>query len=423
VSLSLVDAARALGLEALARGAESFAALPSPASNDAGLDAPIANEELTALAQAVRRGLDPLLVSVLRAAWQGRTVERGLLAWDVLTGSVLAPDDPALESLRADARRVSSVLPSPGQRWPRPGRAGQLIEELAVPDLRHLTVEQLGSGRSAPLLGWYKIGYERLGDDPAGLERLRQFAALLHRAHLPVLAAFHLDDLWHTWRYRPALDDLIEVLLDAGAPDVETLIDTAVDAGAHGGIDMVEWLAYARARTQLNANKTKALLEWAELRRQVGELVQLEPAIAARVRPLPTLAYADAALRNRQRTVPFEVVSAINAARPGWRYGFRVAAAYTAAASNPRSADFLQLIDKFLGSFGDDYRFWYDVVAAAPDGAAWLPGALAMLVREARSLPHNPAAWQAVARIFVEDALSKAAFDEVDERLRAQSTL
>jgi hypothetical protein len=107
----------------------------APASDFAGL-----------LVQMVRRGLDPVLVARLRELTAGRPLERGLIARDALAGSLFAPSDPLVETLRSDAR-VVAALTEPGcaiELDPvEPARLAQMLVRAHLPTLSSFYVAHL----------------------------------------------------------------------------------------------------------------------------------------------------------------------------------------------------------------------------------------------------------------------------------------
>src|SRR5262245_6676857 len=141
MTTTLADLARARGLELTAQAVTSDEIRPriEPfAEPDVFL---AADPSRGPLAHMARRGLEPRLVAALLPAFAERPLERGLFAWDVLTGSLLseAPEEQALlAELRAAARAVAPALPPPGQKGANltAKSAPELVEAFAVPPLR-----------------------------------------------------------------------------------------------------------------------------------------------------------------------------------------------------------------------------------------------------------------------------------------------
>jgi hypothetical protein len=352
------------------------------------------------------------VIAALREQWSARPLERSLLAWDVLNGSVLS--DPSLaEELRDEARLVGAVLPDPGRATVlnRPEELDQLIAAIAVPGLQELPSDALTAGD--PPLGGLRVA--GVVPDTTLFELTRQYARILHRAHLPTLASFCLADLYFHHRYEPALRDLVEVLLDQESTDVESWM-----AHAPANADGIELATYVRLRSLNNREEWDEALSFADTHRAAIDAMKLPPAKAAQVNPRPTLAYAEAALRAGRPTVSFEHVAAITNIETPWRYAFRVLLTYSA--TRIKDAKFVALLAAHLEKFGNDLHAWYDPMAVAPDDIHWGRGFIALLAREGQALPHNPDIWRAAA-LLLADADGNDGVEEVDARLQKQATL
>lgn len=409
MSNSLADGARAIGLPVCSRTIGSYqAGVPAPAPLDRALAEAPARDVPTLVGQLTRRGLASGLVAALREAWQERPLERALLAWDVLNGSLIA-DAGLVGELRDEARLVGAVLPEPGRAaiLQRPQEIDQLVRAIAVPAL-----DRAGdtSARGLPLGALRSVAR-----DETLLELHRQYARALHRAHLPALASFRLADLSLHHGYAPALVDLVELLLDEEVADAERWL-----GDADGSPALVELATYARLRSLNNREEWGEALAFADKHREALASLRLPPAEAARINPRPTLAYAEAALRNGRATVSYEHVAAITSIDTPWRYAFRVLLTY--AATRIKDAQFVDLVAMHLGKLGNDVHVWYDPMAVAPDDARWGRGLVALLAREAQALPHDPSVWKAAALLLGDESAGDAV-DEVDRRLASQATL
>ena len=411
MSNSLAELARSTGLPACGRVIAGYGTLPAPSAADASLSQPAARDVGQTIAQLVRRGLQPSAIATLRQAWQGRPLERGLLAWDVLNGALLS-DRSLVEELRDDARLVGAVLPEPGHGFVlhRPEEIEQLMDAIATPAVRDLSRDELTT--SIPPFGALRA--DGVTPDQMLLDVIRQYARLLHRAHLPTLASFCLADLYHHHHYQPALRDLVEVLLDQEATDVDSWL-----SDAHGE-DAVELATYVRLRGLNNREQWDEALQFADAHRAALESLELPPAKAAHVNPRPTLAYAEAALRRGRQAVSYEHVAAIAGVEPAWRYAFRVMLTY--AATRIKDPSFVTLLATYVEKFGNDVHAWYDTMAVAADDVHWGPKLPGLLTREVLALPHDPAVWKSAVYMLGEDNASDGA-DEVDARLRAQAKL
>ncbi|MDB4971212.1 MAG: hypothetical protein JWN44_6901, partial [Myxococcales bacterium] len=224
---------------------------------------------------------------------------------------------------------------------------------------------------------------------------------------------FHLADLFFHHGYRPALIDLVEVLLDQEATDVESWLQNVSEPS-------LELLTYVRVRTLNNKEDWKGALALADKGRDVlFESNKLAPAEAAQISPRQTLAYAEASLRNGEKTISYEHISAITNLESPWRYAFRTLVLY--AAMRVKGAQFVSIMQSFLESFGNDLHIWYDTLASAPDDIHWGPTFTATLAREAFALPHEPAVWKSVA-LLMGDEDASTGYDEVRARIQSQAS-
>lgn len=406
----LGDLARVLALDACGSVLDSFGKLPAAAPLDAASSQPPATDAQTAMAQLVRSGFDSSLVALLRAAFGHEVVARGLLAWDVLNGAVVERGDYR-DQLQADARAVSAVLPSPGQRFTKidPRRGAPLAGGASGPRIVQL-MNALGGTQSDPA-----------DSSPAALDRARNFARMLHRSHLSTMASFYLADLVFRHRLRAALPDLIEVLLDRSAAGAEELVVAVGELEPGVEPTITELGTYAHVRTLINDGRAGESLAFAETNRLTFSAGKLSGDKAAAINPRPTLAYTEAALRKGAPTIDRQHVEALTRLEMPWRYAFHVATFYAAAATP--SLDYLATFGTYLQSFGNDYQTWYQVAHAMPEGAKWGVGFLALLVRELEKLPHEVQAWRAAAMILGRGEDAKRAADECDARLREQASL
>jgi hypothetical protein len=409
----LAEAARSVGLEVCGRIIGGYGpGVPAAAAPDDNLRQGAPHGVPQIIGQLVRRGLQPSAIAALREEWSARPLERSLLAWDVLNGAVLS-DRALAEELRDEARLVGAVLPEAGKAvvLRRPEELDQLVRAIAVPGLEDLSSDELTAGD--PPLGGLRVG--GVVPDKTLFELTRQYARLLHRAHLPTLASFRLADLYFHHHYEPALRDLVEVLLDQESTDVESWI-----AHAPANAEAIELATYARLRSLNNRDEWDEALTFADAHRAALDAMKLPPARGAQVNPRPTLAYAEAALRAGKPTVSFEHVAAITNVDAPWRYAFRVLLTYSA--TRIKDAKFVSLLAAHIEKFGNDLHVWYDPMAVAPDDIHWGQGFVALLAREGQALRHNPDVWKAAA-LLLADENGNDGVDEVDARLRKQATL
>ncbi len=222
----LATLAERMGFPTLAKLLRA-ADLPEPAALDAVLSRPIPTDTIPALQLMPRRGLDPRLVETTRRWLADRPLELGLFSWDVLAGSIVESPE-LLSSLRAAARVVRDVLPPPGERHCKLDRVSsrEMVERLSAPGLHDLPLEKLLEAAYRRSLDAMSELQRRGLDDKmvstGFLSTTHTWATSLSSMHLPTLSNFYLDFLWTGLHHRPALADLCEVLLDAGAVDSST---------------------------------------------------------------------------------------------------------------------------------------------------------------------------------------------------------
>ncbi|MGZ3438133.1 MAG: hypothetical protein ACXVDD_01370 [Polyangia bacterium] len=411
---TLAELARANGLPKCARVIESSDdGLPPAPAPDRALAATLPKEPVAALGLLTRRGLDPNLLAVIRPSLG--PVERGLVAWDVLNSALLPPAG-LVDELRADAKRVGALLPKPGHVYPLilPAEIDKLIEQTSVPALRALDEPARRDAIARQALGALRLGSTATDKQ---LELARQTARVFHRSHLSSVAAVQLADLFFHHRYRPALPDLVEVLLDRDATSVAAWLGEVSDP-APGDPSMAELLKYVQLRTAIIEEKWDVALAHADQHRATFDGMPRERAVGTT--PRLVLAFAEAALRNGRKTLPFEHVAAITSLESPWRYAYRVMTVY--AASVTHNNDFVAVMQRFLETFGNDFHTWYDSVSVSPDDATWGPGFYALVHREAATLPHEAAVWRVLPLMLGGDG-AQDAYDEIEARLKKQATL
>lgn len=381
---------------------------PVDAATVVGSDLP---ELLTRLA---RRGLEPSLVEMLFQQLEQRPLERGLLAWDVLTSSLLAPDEVSFrDRLRAWARDVAAVLPLPGQRgFPAATMSsGELVREMSAPRWRSVDDEDLLAGIMTHDLGAFAQFRARHPDDLGFLvdEKLlaatSQLAVLLAAAHLPTLASFYQHFLWTELDHRDIWPDLVETLLDVGAADFVPLRD---DLSA-------SFAEYVRCRVIAASGhelKARALLS------------ESGPAAAAtpdRGSAAKTLLSSELAVTFGGAADALGEVHGIVERYPLWRYARRVQTQLSARAfvANTEPPD--ALFDQFVAIYGNDANVWYAMLMeAANKKQPWLRGTMRRLGGEVLALPHDAEAWRALARFC--DEPDSPTLAELEAKLAEQST-
>ncbi len=377
---------------------------------------------LDILGQMVRRGLDPVLVHALLPLLEKHPLERALVAWDVLNGSLFVVGDPFVDELRAAARLLKEVLPSPGARGLDLNRINgvELVQRFSGSDVlgeAHL-VELLGGAWEHKLAAFGEL--QRRGDEfvaDRGVHvSLHSLATLLHLAHLPSLASVYFDYLARGLGYRTASVGLCETLLDAELPQ-----HLPSDALRPGDLpedalqDASEYLIY---RTYLAMGYAAQAHELSEKNR--NERPANAPPPSARLvvvrAHLSTLAGAPAA-------GALEAVSRVRERDELWRYAARVRVMIAAAQGAPGARAPLELLHEFIVAFGNDRRCWHEALNNAPSSAIWKRDAARVLGREALHLPHERSCWEVLSMFVGSPRSVQAVVDEIDARLNEQARL
>jgi len=417
---NIVEVARSRGLSVCAE-LLAKAAFPEDAPADAALAAPLASQPLDALEQLPRRGLDPGLVAVLLPWFEGRPLELGLFAWDVLCRSVLGPEHQALaEQLRGYARAIQPILPAPGANFAGfvQQTSQQAVEAYAAPGYRAASDDGLDDSVLKRALGALDEIRRRHGAEvllkTTVPETTRQFALFLHLAHLSTLASFYLDYLWNGLGYQAALADLIEVLLDVGARTALPEIDRVM-----GGKTLaeVELAGYMTARQEMIAGRHKSVYEQihAATRDEDYRTGALEELLKF---PRSHVVYAQCALELGRHPVPFALLNKIAEQSPHWRYAHRARVIAAASLADPADPSVLQLVEQFLGRFGNEFGLWNLTDRYGAKEAVWRTGLRRLLAREAKALPHDWSLWEGAARLLQ----STDAVAELDRLVAAQCT-
>jgi hypothetical protein len=387
-------------------------AVPSHAPPDDSLVPVDAPEQL--FAQLARRGFARDLVPRVRERFAGRPLERGLLAWDILNGTVMAPaDEPLRRELLEEVARVRPILPPAGQKGISTARVTSqlLCAELAARELASADVGALAEGVTGHVLGAFEELRRRGNAEhlaPERLARTQAFAQKLQHAHCETLASFYFHYLWTAYGWQPALDDLSEALLDCGAVD---RLPKNLDAFA---LDP-DLPTYVATRAATIGGRAAAFYDEKILSvRKSMKLFHIEDQKLAQTSPRTRIAEVE--LCGGDHEVPFfdSVVDLIVEARPEWRYGARIRAWKHARRNDARAQPLLEDYLRRFGSDGD--LFWL-----VEDGTAeWMIQLIARAAREAVELPHHAGAWAGLMRLVLDDALAQAA---LNVRLVAQCTL
>jgi hypothetical protein len=419
--IDLASEAEARGLPRIARALRE-ADLPLPADADSELEKPAPDDPPFVLECMVRRGLQPELMERI-LIWLGdRPTELTVASWDFLCETLIGPDERALSSLcRQNVAQIDEILPAPGSAFvnTRTVSTVAMIERLSLPLYQKMDAAKLERCVIERHLGALEE-IRRRGqiENPRRelvVEGTRQFARVLHLAHLPTLASFYLDYLFRSWEYRPALADLVEVLLEQGAVDS---LPPAEDFIVNGTADELELLGYVDARSRLIKKDHRALYD--QLKHAPNQIDYSRPAaeVASKLQR-NHLVMAEAALEFGDVPVPFEVIDLVAKQDRSWRYAAQVRAAMVAKLSPPASPEPLATIDSFLGGFGNRFRMWYLMARYVPKRSAWLPGLHRRLVREAERLPHDFHVWAAMAAMLEPQAMDPL-LAELEQRTASQ---
>jgi hypothetical protein len=353
-------------------------------AHDAGdLRAPIPSNIGEILEQLPRRGLDPMFVGRLLARFPARPLERALLAWDVLHGSLLGGQD---EELLA---RLSTEL-APLKRL---GTLGSV----AIPRDRISTVIEMARSSSddheIPCLA-------RLASSsapPAVVDATLKYAKRLSRAHLPSLALAFLQILWSRFAVQDALDLLIEIALDFQQLDAIPEIDAQDDVS-------LQRKAYGLLRARLALGDLDGAVT-------LNEAIERVAATRDSSDPSLLLARVELAIARNQQIAPTttKVIEALAPPDSGWRYAVCIRDALTLQ-NRPDAA--VQVMGRFIARFGNRTEVWR---RAAPHARDEL---LPWLSREIRYLSHDPEVWRALAIFASDDSIA----NDVDQRLLVQSS-
>jgi hypothetical protein len=345
------------------------------------------------LSEMARRGLDPAAAACLTFL-DGR-LERALLAWDLLSGSLRpTADEDGTARLREEASFAGTVLPAPGSRCvsvkaddlarlvgsPPTGALGALRDSAVRGDLAAL-VELHSRGSDGRAL----LQDSHFRDELVGLVRR------VDQAHLWMVASAYwrlIDEVVGDRRARALSAD---TLLDGGAV-VEGELEPALAAYRDYRVAVAREDAVAAAQALRSAQKIADS--------PYGRIVRID--MEALTAPQRMLGEAQEITRTL----------------PQWRFAARVAVRVTLlTGESPLAA-----LDDYLARFGNDDRVWLDIVSRAPDDAKWPADVRSRALREAYALPHDPDAWRALGLVAGEP-LASVVDQEVADRLHAQSSM
>jgi len=360
----------------------------------------------------VRRGLDQQLVIKWIQLLES-SLERGLAAWDVLSGSLI-DDRDYLSALRSFLDPVRELLPATGQRGvelrgrtPSSLLRSQLGEGLPPPVPASPSPETVSPGLSS-IWALFVAGGDakRSLTESEALSGLRAQGRLLGLAHFPTLSSLWLEFTSRELGDDESYSELAEVLLDAHAVDRLP--------GGTARLTETRLAKYAMARAAIDRGDPGAA--YALLK--AIDVLTLAPVLRKNEDAGVQLVRAELGLRTGDRPVPPARVEEIVQSNPTWRYAARVRACMAAAMCALDSASPLRMLDAYLTSFGNDDAIWLGLTEFGPAGAAWYAPMMGRLAREALALPHEPSVWVAIAT-FVGDEPAPAVA-EIRQRLVEQ---
>lgn len=355
-----------------------------------------------------RRALEPKLVTALLAVFPARPIERALIAYDVLGGSLLGTDDDELAAqlvaelapLRGIANESAAVpreqlaaLISALQPGVSPGDAATLRAEL-VADPPNL----------AALVGFSAHPQHLDADEDAPIrEALLAHVRLLAHAHLPSLALAFLQVMFDRFGLPRAEELMIEFALDhdslASLPQMTGTDDRSMQLQAY--------LLVRASLAQFDVVRAAKIL---------ADLEQ-HPGVAAASTPSLVLVEGQlVAMQGKRLDLDKEeAVSAIADAALGWRYARSVSDAALMWAI-PEVA--VSRLESYLTTFGNDPYVW----AQATMLEEAKPELAKLLSRELRFCSHDPAVWRALSILTEDDAIDAEVQGHLTTQLRGAMT-
>lgn len=405
----VADLIRTFGHRDLLDGAVDPPALPPPAP------------ELTDLLQQVaRRGFDPALVPALLRHFEGRPLERGVVAWDILCSTAWPQaEDDLFGELREAAEAIDEISATPEARCFDFNRypSTELIVHYAADAVKDPIEEAKRNGIGAidQLLKKGGRAGDMIKSEPfrAGLTSLGRLYA---HAHLPSLASLYFDYAIRALGHREALPLLCETMFDARAAE-----RIPRDAIVKGNVTDAEWIDFSeymlyRTHEGLGASiKAYGILETNRQNRGAAHVPTARFTIMqGYLAPL----FGDA-------PPPFPQVDEIAQHNELWQLAWAVRIAASAHTSERDSGAPLEAASDFVARFGHDWRAWYHAFRTATQthGAdiPWKLAAVRAVGQEIVSLPHEPNAWKGLVLLTADDDSVNEVIEEIDEHLYDQS--
>jgi hypothetical protein len=417
---SLAELARAQGLAAAGRLIEKFHtpdlfAKEFPA--DVRLTQPPNVEALEVIGQMSRRGLHRDLVQPLLQYLAERPLERGLLAWDAIS-STLVRDGGFLDELRAAAAPYKDVVPAPARSCiDLNAHPAESIIPGGYEDKQELVLLALVNEHSLSALAELRRRKDPLVDKSGTHTSMQMVGRLWHLAHAPTLAAVYLDYLARALGFRAAARDLCEVMLDVAA--AARLPENAVQPGDLPPELISDWAEYVTYRSYLTAVPPQQLFELMEQNRK-----KRPPKMAAPSVQLQLVRAHVCAMLKKPGPLSLEALDQICETHKSWRYASRVRVAVASQVMPPRSPKPLAMVHHYVTGFGVDLHTLYEALMVGAADASWKQELLPMLVREAHGLPHEVGVWRAIIMMLAGDRASMSeAMQEITRRIEQQSRL
>ncbi|MFT3697788.1 MAG: hypothetical protein QM831_31905 [Kofleriaceae bacterium] len=305
-----------------------------------------------------RRHLDPAVMPALFAVYPARPIERALIAYDIVTSSLLGPGDPTFADELAPLRGIANVNAAVPH-----DQLAKLIAAItpAAPD----ELPSLADAQTVSL------------DD---LEPIYAHARLLAKAHLHSLAIAFL-----------------QIVVDRGAPPraLELLVEFALDGDQ---ILALPPFATQPLQTYLLARMAVASFEMSAGEKLVANATDLSS----------TLVRAQLATMQLQTFDDPALVAQIADAAPGWRYAQAVA--FGVAADRDSVA---WRLESYVSSWGDDPWVWAQ--AALIDNTALYP----LLSQELRYASFVAAVWRALSIVLEKPEIDNEVHARITVQLAA----
>jgi hypothetical protein len=415
----LANLARAHHLPATARLIEKFHTpelFARDFARDVRLDAPAHTEAMEIIGQMSRRGLHPVLVRPLLEYLRERPVERGLLAWDALS-STLVPDGELLAELRAAATPFHDVLPAPARSCVdlNAHPADKLIPG-GYEDKQELVLLALLNEHSLQALAEMQRRKDPIVATSGTHTSMQMMGRLWHLAHAPTVAAVYLDYVSRALGFRAAARDLCEAMLDAAA--AKRIPSDAVRAGDLPPEMISDFGEYLTYRSFLNTIPHQQLFDLMEQNRRNRPRKMPAPSVQ-----LQLVRAHVCALLKKPGPLSLESLDQICETHKTWRYASRVRVSVAAQVLPPRSPRPLAMVHHYLTGFGSDLHTCYEALMVGPAEASWKQELLPILVREARGLPHEVGVWRAIIMMIADQAGMLEATQQITRRIEQQSRL